>query len=823
MPIGTLITCLIMHFKKLLLINKKEEYYNRTKESKEATYKYTNNDIKLDHIVPRTIIDSDNIIFTKSLDLTTVKCSDSKERNSDYYSTEESYFHSSVDRQIVHTSIPLLNSHYLPFGDGSNKVFGYENFGNTCYCNSILQCLFYLDSFRVIILSFPLHLTNGFIRDSSTLTNNHNNRNNNGSVNTLRRHRKRSMDGRKKRYFTMESFQTIVKERKKCQNDKQVNCVESDDSTNVNKEKPIMNNIIDNIVDQNQTKSSSFSFFSKHKKNKSLSPEIYNSKGPNNKSDVKDLSANIYADDIGPAHSTVMKADYATEKLHEGCQRIIVGRSNCFPITSTESSLIVTSSISTIRSESQLLMPSSKLSDTNIEKLLNSDQTTLLKDNNGIRNSNFSINTFTSEKRKKSALIHGPIINIDYMVNVSAKPNIYNGLKDIFECITENDRLTGIVSPLQFMQILKKENILFRTSSQQDAHELLSFILNSIDDYLKTVNHEGGSNYVPANFINFIEDQFKGFMKSTIKCLTCDTKTSNIESFLDFPIELINEDENINIQELFNDYKQSEFLKGSNKFYCNQCNSLQEAERSVTIDMLPHILILHLKRFEYSEELGTNVKLFNKIVYPLILDVSSSMNCSNKVYKRYELTSVVVHMGVSSRHGHYISICKSSQYGWLLFDDETVESVGESTVLKFIGDKNDQTTAYVLFYKEVFGNNFHYNGKCEIRDKSSSEVEEIVSVSDIKPQNKDEYEKRIENLIKKDDHIRELEEKKLQRLNKEHEYSEINDIAVHNIFSHISERDSNFIVPFNDNKPDDDKSTHKTNKRKSLLGSFMMK
>ena len=173
-------------------------------------------------------------------------------------------------------------------------------------------------------------------------------------------------------------------------------------------------------------------------------------------------------------------------------------------------------------------------------------------------------------------------------------------------------------------------------------------------------------------------------MTSTIKCLTCGNNISNIERFLDLPIELLNEDDNIDIQDLFREYKQSEFLRGPNKFYCNQCNSLQEAERSVTIGMLPPILIFHLKRFEYSEELDTNVKLFNKIVYPLILDVSSNRNSENKVYKRYELASVVIHMGVSPRHGHYISLCKSSLYGWLLFDDETVESVRESTVLKFI-------------------------------------------------------------------------------------------------------------------------------------------
>lgn len=37
---------------------------------------------------------------------------------------------------------------------GSDKIFGMENFGNTCYCNLILQCLYYSDSFRTALLSY---------------------------------------------------------------------------------------------------------------------------------------------------------------------------------------------------------------------------------------------------------------------------------------------------------------------------------------------------------------------------------------------------------------------------------------------------------------------------------------------------------------------------------------------------------------------------------------------------------------------------------------------------------------------------------------------
>jgi ubiquitin carboxyl-terminal hydrolase 12/46 len=36
----------------------------------------------------------------------------------------------------------------------SEKYFGFENFGNTCYCNSVLQALYFCPSFRNNVLEY---------------------------------------------------------------------------------------------------------------------------------------------------------------------------------------------------------------------------------------------------------------------------------------------------------------------------------------------------------------------------------------------------------------------------------------------------------------------------------------------------------------------------------------------------------------------------------------------------------------------------------------------------------------------------------------------
>jgi ubiquitin carboxyl-terminal hydrolase 9/13 len=67
----------------------------------------------------------------------------------------------------------------------------------------------------------------------------------------------------------------------------------------------------------------------------------------------------------------------------------------------------------------------------------------------------------------------------------------------------------------------------------------------------------------------------------------------------------------------------------------------------------------------------------------------------------YELYAVVVHIGGNAYHGHYVSVIKTQDRGWLLFDDEMVEPVDKSYVRNFFGDKPGMACAYVLFYQET--------------------------------------------------------------------------------------------------------------------------
>ena len=41
-------------------------------------------------------------------------------------------------------------------------------------------------------------------------------------------------------------------------------------------------------------------------------------------------------------------------------------------------------------------------------------------------------------------------------------------------------------------------------------------------------------------------------------------------------------------------------LKGAEKFFCNECGCLQEAQKRTKVKELPQVLFLHLNRFKYT-------------------------------------------------------------------------------------------------------------------------------------------------------------------------------------------------------------------------------
>jgi ubiquitin carboxyl-terminal hydrolase 9/13 len=336
-------------------------------------------------------------------------------------------------------------------------------------------------------------------------------------------------------------------------------------------------------------------------------------------------------------------------------------------------------------------------------------------------------NKDSPEYKKKQALAAGPLINMDYenSHNYHMKESLFSSLKDIFEAVIAHDSRIGVVSPHKFLEILRRDNEMFRTPMHQDAHEFLNLLLNevveNVQQYAKQVEanpHSSGSDsgsksdsastgrsaeWMPNKKIappntRWVHELFEGTLTSETRCLTCENVSQRDEAFLDLSVDL---EQHSSVTSCLRKFSEEEMLCERNKFHCDKCGGLQEAEKRMKIKRLPKILALHLKRFKYTEDLQRLQKLFHRVVYPYYLRLFNTTDDTEDPDRLYELYAVVVHIGGGPYHGHYVSIVKTQDRGWLLFDDENVEPVDKSFVRNYFGGEQSLACAYVLFYQET--------------------------------------------------------------------------------------------------------------------------
>lgn len=332
-------------------------------------------------------------------------------------------------------------------------------------------------------------------------------------------------------------------------------------------------------------------------------------------------------------------------------------------------------------------------------------------------------------------------------------------LADLFYHISTHKKRTGSVPPKSFVNKLRQQNELFSTYMHQDAHEFLNFILNDIVECLRK-EHEAaeeqrkklrlqqaaqdkvaalksankgankGANKAAIKAANkaeliakglatsesavveeeeekvkplntFVHDLFEGKLANEVRCLCCETVTQRIESFFDLSVDV---EQNSSLTACLRNFSSTELLRQQDKFYCDLCCSLQEAERRMRVKILPKILSLHLKRFKFIEQFKKYKKLSYRVVFPLELRLCNTSDDAEDPDRLYALFAVVVHVGSGPNQGHYVALIKSHGQ-WLLFDDDCVEVKSEAELQSVFGLTQDSTQSteagYILFYEQV--------------------------------------------------------------------------------------------------------------------------
>ncbi|KAG8093786.1 hypothetical protein GUJ93_ZPchr0012g21054 [Zizania palustris] len=240
-----------------------------------------------------------------------------------------------------------------------------------------------------------------------------------------------------------------------------------------------------------------------------------------------------------------------------------------------------------------------------------------------------------------------------------------------------------IVIPSQIVKNLHCISRSFRYSRQEDAHELMVNLLESIH---KCCLPSGVPSESPSAYEkSLVHKIFGGHLRNQVKCTECSHCSNQFDPFLDLSLDIAKA---TTLIRALKNFTEEELLDGGEKQYqCQHCGKKVVAKKKLTIDKAPYVLTIHLKRFS---PFNPHEKIDKKVEFQPMLDLMPFMSDSKGTDLKYNLYGVLVHAGWNTRSGHYYCFVRTSSGMWHNLDDNQVCQVREADVLR--------QEAYMLFY-----------------------------------------------------------------------------------------------------------------------------
>lgn len=291
-----------------------------------------------------------------------------------------------------------------------------------------------------------------------------------------------------------------------------------------------------------------------------------------------------------------------------------------------------------------------------------------------------------------------------------------------------------------FKKIIGNLMPIFKTNEQQDAHELLNFLLDTLYEEINCGESQNQINYNDKNIFLLQKNQyistlinntnkfpllFKIITESCIQCSQCNLT----KYILDVPINILSlaipiklpqklYDDTININdikdtfnkianikyniiELLNYYFENEIIE--DKYLCDKCGQTLNAKKETKLCLLPKILIIHIKRFLHFnlKNITISKKANNLIKFPInnlsvesycCLSTPCDLHSSSTPYnKSYDLFAITNHIG-NKDCGHYYAYVKSlTNNNWYELNDNKIICLDK--------DKLITNNAYILYYR----------------------------------------------------------------------------------------------------------------------------
>jgi ubiquitin carboxyl-terminal hydrolase 8 len=242
------------------------------------------------------------------------------------------------------------------------------------------------------------------------------------------------------------------------------------------------------------------------------------------------------------------------------------------------------------------------------------------------------------------------------------------------------------------------------TDEQKKAYkeEYNKYRDNNIDMFTVFSSYERWKEML-TNEYSIITDVFTGMTISTVQCQSCHYKSNTFELSNRLSVGLDESKTKESVYDCIARYFKAENIpKADDSWKCSSCKERVEISKGMRLWEPPCVLIIQLKRFEYTMT-GKARKIKSSIDFPIRgLDISQTLAKENVFYKnsslKYNLYAVANHSGGVSG-GHYYAYCRNMlEDKWYEYNDIHVIRMRESEIVT--------PEAYILFYIREDKDNF---------------------------------------------------------------------------------------------------------------------
>ncbi|XP_053325513.1 ubiquitin carboxyl-terminal hydrolase 1 isoform X2 [Spea bombifrons] len=238
-----------------------------------------------------------------------------------------------------------------------------------------------------------------------------------------------------------------------------------------------------------------------------------------------------------------------------------------------------------------------------------------------------------------------------------------------------------------------------------------------------------------------VEKLFQGQLVLRTRCLECESFTERREDFQDISVP-VQENEPDKVQDASNispeprmetkslkwaisQFASVERIVGEDKYFCENCHHYTEAERSLLFDKIPEIVTIHLKCFAANSSEFDTYGGLSKVTTPLLTPLTLSLEeWSTKPSKDlYGLFAVVMHSGVTISSGHYTAYVKITDLRELDVDQVKAPSDPQGEIKTEPLTEDEARAADETYDDEVFCRvGGSTPGVCKVTKKSTDAV-----------------------------------------------------------------------------------------------------